>query len=64
MEKFIIITWPESQKIMDIVGFEEHCYPILDEIGEAKYGDCAYFAEESWLKKHFDTKEQASFLMD
>ena len=50
-EKFIVVTWPESQNLMDLEGFEENCHLINDESGLAQYGSSAYFVNEDWLRE-------------
>jgi hypothetical protein len=50
-EKFIVVTWPESQNLMDLEGFEENCHLINDESGLDQYGSSAYFVNEDWLRE-------------
>ena len=47
MDKYIIVTWPESQ---NFIG-EKNCHLINDEEGLAKYGSCAYFVREGVYDK-------------
>lgn len=42
MDKYIIITWPESQ---DFIG-RKNCHLINDDEGYMKYGSSAYFVRE------------------
>lgn len=51
MEKYIVVTWPESQELMDEKGFESHCYLISDEQGIDDFGSQAYFVEEDWYNR-------------
>ena len=51
MDRYVIVEWPESQRFMDIPDFEDYSFLINDERGLDIYGSCAYFIEESWLKK-------------
>ena len=44
-DKYILVTWPESQKYMNLKGFEEHS-SLAD---CTKFGSDAYFIEEDWL---------------
>lgn len=44
-----IVTWPDSQSLMDQPGFEDECILINDEYGLEKYGSSAYWAPESML---------------
>jgi hypothetical protein len=47
---FIIITWPDSQGLFDLEGFEENCHLINDEIGLEKFGPSAYFVNKQWYE--------------
>lgn len=46
-----IVTWPESQLLMDKVGFHENCVLINSETGLEKYGSSAYRVNPEWLNK-------------
>lgn len=46
--EFIVITWPESQKLMELEDFEEHSYLINSEDGIYNFGNSAYFVEKDW----------------
>ena len=51
-----LFTWPESQTLMDLPGFDEHS-SLAD---EEQFGPCAYFVEEDWLadpEDDFDVDE-------
>jgi hypothetical protein len=51
MEEYYIIEWPESQDLMDEVGFEDNCF-LLD-VG-SMFGSAAYAVNKNWylnLKK-------------
>lgn len=50
-EKFIVVTWPDSQNLMEYEGFEENCHLIDDESGLDQYGSSAYFVNEDWLRE-------------
>lgn len=50
-EKFIVVTWPESQNLMEYEGFEENCHLINDDSGLDQYGSSAYFVNEDWLRE-------------
>ena len=41
---YILIAWPESQNLMEIDGYEEHCSLADPEIA----GPCAYLVEADW----------------
>ena len=49
MTKFVVVTWPESQELMEKEGFEENSYLINDDKGIDDYGSSAYFVSETWL---------------
>lgn len=48
--KFIIVTWPESQVLEPMEGFDSNAYLINDNIGLSEYGSSAYFVDEQWYK--------------
>lgn len=50
MDKFIVVSWPESQALFDAPGFEDNCHLICDEKGMELYGSSAYFVNEEWYK--------------
>lgn len=47
-----VVTWPESQEIMEIDGFEEHAKLINDSYGLKRFGSAAYVVESEWLKEN------------
>ena len=49
MGKYVVITWPDSQELMDKDGFEENSYLVNDERGLEDFGSSAYFVDEDWL---------------
>ena len=53
MDKFVIIQWPEIQKLMDRQGFDANAHLINDDSGLVKYGDSAYFVNERWMQSNF-----------
>ena len=46
--EYIIIAWPESQKLMELEDFEKHSYLINSEEGIDTFGYSAYFVEKDW----------------
>lgn len=46
-----VVTWPESQDLMEKKGFSEHCELINSEKGLDMYGSCAYLVEKEWLEQ-------------
>ena len=54
MKRYVVITWPESQDLMDRDGFEENCHLINDDKGLDEYGSSAYFVDENWLNNLSD----------
>lgn len=46
--KYIVVTWPCIQYLMDKEGFKEHSYLINDDKGIEDFGSSAYFVEETW----------------
>ena len=51
MEKYIVVTWPDIQYLMDKEGFEDNAFLINDDKGLDRFGSSAYFVEESWLNR-------------
>jgi len=57
-DKYIIITWADSQGLFELDGFEENCCLINDSMEDdpesflSRYGSSAYFVNERWIKKH------------
>jgi hypothetical protein len=50
METFILVTWPESQFLMEEEWFEE-CILMNDENHYDEYGSSAYFVPASRYKE-------------
>lgn len=50
MKKYVIITWPESQDLMEKKWWNE-CHLINDEHGLDKYGSSAFFVPVKRLKE-------------
>ena len=48
---YIVITWPESQKLMSIDNWEEHSYSIDCEQGLIDFGCSSYFVEKEWYNE-------------
>jgi hypothetical protein len=46
---YAVVTWPESQALMELEGFEENSYLVNDEKGMEDFGSSAYFVDEDWL---------------
>ena len=49
-ELFTPVTWPESQGLMELPGFEENALLINDEPLLEQYGSSAYLVRVSWLE--------------
>lgn len=49
--KKTVVTWQESQNLMEKKGFIKHCVLINSEKGLELYGSAAYLVDEKWLKK-------------
>lgn len=54
MKRYVVITWPESQDLMDREGFEENCHLVNNDKGVDEYGSSAYFVDENWLNNLSD----------
>ena len=52
MAKYVVISWPDSQDLMDKEGFRENSYLVNDEQGIEDFGSSAYFVDEDWLNKN------------
>lgn len=48
-DKYIVVTWPDTQDIAEWEGFSENAYLINDQQGIDDFGGCAYFVEVNWL---------------
>lgn len=46
-----VVTWPESQDLMEKKGFREHCELINSEKGLDMYGSSAYLVDKEWLEQ-------------
>ena len=46
-----VVTWPESQDLMDREGFYDNAYLINDDKGMEDFGGSAYFVDSEWLSK-------------
>ena len=46
-----IVTWPDSQDLMDKVGFRKNSALINSPSGLDKYGGSAYIVNPEWLDK-------------
>lgn len=55
MSNYVVVCWPESQRLFDEEGFEENSYLINDENGIDDFGSSAYFVDEEWLNSLYDT---------
>ena len=49
---FTVVTWAESQALMELPDFHEHCHLINDSEGLSQFGPQAYMCEISWLNEH------------
>lgn len=49
--EYVVITWPESQKLMEIEDFEDNSFLINSEKGILTFGNSAYFVEKNWYVK-------------
>ena len=47
--RYIVVSWPEVQDLMELEGFREHSYLINDDQGLNDFGSSAYFVDEQWL---------------
>lgn len=46
--EYVVITWPESQKLIELEDFKDHSYLINSEEGIDTFGYSAYFVEKDW----------------
>ena len=58
-QTYIIITWPESQELMDLPGFRENSYLINDDKGITDFGSSAYFVRKGWLPMDIEDIKEA-----
>lgn len=49
-ELFTPVTWPDSQELMELPGFEENALLINDQPLLEQYGSSAYLVKVSWLE--------------
>ena len=49
MGKYVIVTWPNSQDLMNKPGFRANSYLVNDDKGIEDFGSSAYFVDEDWL---------------
>ena len=54
MEKYVLVEWPESQKLMEHKRFNE-CLFIQDIDGHDEVGSSAYMCPEDLYKQIFNT---------
>ena len=50
-DTFEVVCWPESQKLMELDGFEENSYLVNDDKGLLEFGSSAYFVNRKWLEE-------------
>jgi hypothetical protein len=48
---YAIMTWPESQELMELKGFRENCWLINDRRGLTRFGSSAYVYSIDWYEK-------------
>lgn len=46
---YVVVTWPDSQDLMEVEGFEDNSYLISDEREIRDFGPSAYFVDVKWL---------------
>lgn len=49
-DTFIVITWPESQVLMEYDGFRDNSVLINDGKLLVEYGSSAYMVRKSWIE--------------
>ena len=49
---FTVVTWPESQELLEIEGFEENSILINDGPLYDQYGDAAYLVSLDFLMQN------------
>lgn len=47
--KYVVITWPDVQELMEVDGFLNNSHPINDNPLLDEYGPSAYFVRETWI---------------
>jgi hypothetical protein len=50
-DAFVVIGWPEVERLTGMKGFAENSYIVNDNRGMEEFGNNAYFVSEKWLKK-------------
>ena len=58
MSKYVVVTFPDVQSLMDIEGFNENSYLVNDEQGIEDFGSSAYFVDEDWLNNATGTMSE------
>lgn len=54
LPRYLYVAWPESQKLMNIEGFDDYCFPVFsDDVA------CDVFCEESWYDQHREELEDS-----
>ena len=56
---YVVVTWPDSQNLMDREGFSENSYLVNDDKGIEDFGSSAYFVDEDWLNSLSETPTDA-----
>lgn len=49
---YAIMTWPDSQELMDMQGFSENTWLINDERGLNRFGSSAYVYDIDWYNEN------------
>ena len=49
MDRFVVVTFPSIQSLMELDDFDDNCCLINDEPFLTEYGSSAFFVRESWL---------------
>lgn len=49
---YVVISWPESQELMEAEGFDDNSYLVMDSNGLEDFGPSAYFVDVDWLNEH------------
>ena len=52
---YVVVTWPDSQNLMDKPGFRENSYLVNDDKGIEDFGSSAYFVDADWLQSVEET---------
>lgn len=48
---YVVVTWPDSQELMELKDFDENCHLINDDNGIDFFGSSAFFVNLLWLEK-------------